>query len=109
MPPNAVIGDGVPPSLRNVRQVESCDHYGKHNESERDDRYGSLTEEALAIDTRAAPAETWREVPRCSSERRLSLESIAAEKGATVVPSELKACVRLSRLEAVRAGPSTAT
>ena len=29
--------------------------------------------------------------------------------GATVVPSELNACVRFSRLDAVFAGPSTAT
>ena len=29
--------------------------------------------------------------------------------GATNVPSELNACVRFSRLDAVRAGPSTAT
>src|SRR2546421_446688 len=33
----------------------------------------------------------------------------ATEKGARKVPSELKACVKFKRLEAVRAGPSTVT
>ena len=42
------LGDGVAAfGFGNVRQVESCDHYGKHNESERDDEVRQFDRRSL--------------------------------------------------------------